>query len=81
MMKPIFQIILEVPKNRWHMGDKFSEKYSPKRELNIDLKYMINLLKLKMRKYQHTCMLVNHNILNVLFDFGWLLNDGFGYYP
>lgn len=41
---------------------------------------MVNLLKLKMKEYQHTCVLVNQNILNILFDFGCLLNDGFGYY-
>lgn len=42
---------------------------------------MINLLRLKMRKYRHVHMLVNQSILNVLLDFDWLLKDGFGYYP
>lgn len=42
---------------------------------------MINLLKLKMIQYRHICMLVNQNILNILLDFDWSLNDGFGCCP
>ena len=42
---------------------------------------MTNVLKLKMRKYRWIHMLVTQNILIVLLDFDWPLNDGFGRCP
>lgn len=34
-----------------------------------------------MREYQCVHVLVNWNILDILLDFDWPLNDGFGCYP
>lgn len=76
-----FRIISGVPGKRQHRGQVCKEIELPK-EVNYGIKNSWQMCaKLKMRKYWRIHMLVTQNILIVLLDFDWQLNDGFGRCP